>query len=200
MKRMVKIGGNYGKPFSGNRGAGQGNTFAVFSALGITTVEFKCLDHQHPTVTKTSAVDDRTFRGPNADVINAVHTALAFDKCAGLKNNLKKFVALSTCAKARARLKTEKFNGAHIRVSLEDVLVGANITVRRSVRRTLQDERVLEGIAVANRVSKTSYYIAVNDTVFLYHDSRFTNFRRAVCARRGKQSSRRMPLCTSLFC
>ena len=125
MKRMVKISSNYGRPFSGNRGAGQGNTFAVFSALGITTVEFKFIDHRHPTVKLTSAVDDRASRGPNLEFISAVHTAVSFDKCAGLKNNLKKSVALSTCAKARAHLKTVKFDGAHIRVSLEDVLVGA---------------------------------------------------------------------------
>jgi len=43
-----------------------------------------------------SVIDDRNFRGPSASVIKAVHAAIEFDHMAGLTNNLKKFVALST--------------------------------------------------------------------------------------------------------
>ena len=82
-----------------------------------------------------------------------MRTALEFDKDAGLRNNMKKFVAISTSSVDRAILRNKKFAGTSIRVSLEDILVGANITARRSVRRTAQDERILRGIAVANKVS-----------------------------------------------
>ena len=55
----------------------------------------------------------------------------------------------------RAILRNTKFAGTSIRVSLEDSLVGANITARRSVRRVAQDERILRGIAVANKAAKS---------------------------------------------
>ena len=52
-------------------------------------------------------------------------------------------------------MRSIQFDGAHIRVVLDDVLVGANITVRRTVRRNIQDERVLEGISVANKAARS---------------------------------------------
>ena len=60
--RMIKIGGHFAKPFTGNKGAGQGNTFSVLGALGITTIECRVIDAKHPEVKKTSPVDDITFR------------------------------------------------------------------------------------------------------------------------------------------
>jgi hypothetical protein len=67
---------------------------------------------------------------------------------------MKKFVALSTHAVDRAILRNTKFNGTNIRVSLDDILVGACVTTRRSIRRTAQDERILQGIAVANKIAR----------------------------------------------
>ena len=83
----------------------------------------------------------------------AVHEALRFDAKVGLRNNLKKFVAMSTCPDARSQLAKVTFGGEYISVSLDEVLVGHNITVRRSARRTLQDTRILEGIKIARRAA-----------------------------------------------
>ena len=63
MGRMIKITDNYGPVFWGNVGAGQGNVLAIFSALGITTVQFRLVSDLHPQVSLSSVVDDRTFRG-----------------------------------------------------------------------------------------------------------------------------------------
>ena len=98
-------------------------------------------------------VDDRTFRGCLNDVVQAVRAALEFDSYAGLRNNLAKFVAMSTQADARAVLSKTKFNHKLIRVALEDTLVGFNVSVRRSIRRVKQDTRILESIRIAKRAA-----------------------------------------------
>jgi hypothetical protein len=71
----------------------------------------------------------------------------------GLKNNLKKFVPMSTKADSRLKLARTHFNGELIRVALEDVLVGFNVTVRRSTRRARQDLRILESVRIAKRAA-----------------------------------------------
>jgi hypothetical protein len=87
------------------------------------------------------------------EVINAVQTALDVDEVAGLRNNLKKFVAMSTSTEARRVLSSTLFHGKCIRVALEDVLVGFNVSVRRATRRARQDERISESIKIASRAA-----------------------------------------------
>ncbi len=91
MKRVVKIGRSYGTPFTVTIGAGQGDSFSVICALAITTIQFRLINRLHPTIRLTSVVDDRTFRGNCMEAINAVKTAMVFDKTVGLVNQLDKF-------------------------------------------------------------------------------------------------------------
>ena len=154
IQRRLKVGKHLGKPLVCNRGAGQGDTYAVLGAHFLTTIQFRHVSHECPTVKKSAVVDDRSFRGKCADAIKAVHLALKYDKLAGLVNNLSKFVAISTFTNARQRLREELFDDKHIRVSLEYVLVGTNITVRRGKRCALQDKRILSGIEVSRKLAK----------------------------------------------
>jgi len=96
-----------------------------------------------------SVIDDRNFRGPSASVIGAVYAAIEFDHMAGLTNNLKKFVALSTTVEGRQTLQQTKFDGRHINVQQEDILVGMCISTRKAPRRHRQDLRALETIRSA---------------------------------------------------
>jgi hypothetical protein len=102
-----------------------------------------------------SVIDDRNFRGPSASVICAVHAAIEFDHMAGLTNNLKKFVALSTTVEGRQTLQQTKFDGRHINVQQEDILVGMCISTRKAPRRHRQDLRALGTIRSSNRILRT---------------------------------------------
>jgi len=51
---------------------------------------------------------------------------------AGLTNNLKKFVALSTTEQGRHTLQQTEFDGRHIQVMQEDILVGMCISTRKA--------------------------------------------------------------------
>ena len=102
-----------------------------------------------------SVIDDRNFRGPSASVICAVHAAIEFDHMAGLTNNLKKIVALSTTAEGRQTLQQTLFDGRHIDVNQEDILVGMCISTRKAPRRHRQDQRALETIRCSNRILRS---------------------------------------------
>ena len=128
---------------------------SLFAALAITTIQFRFVNHECPKVQLGSVIDDRNFRGQCSEVIRAVHFAIQFDKDAGLTNNLSKFVALSTCPKARDILRDTQFGGHNIKVKLEDTLVGTTITTRRAPRRAKSDQRIEQGIIIANAASRT---------------------------------------------
>jgi len=102
-----------------------------------------------------SVIDDRNFRGPCASVISAVHAAIDFEHMAGLTNNLKRFVALSTTMEGRQTLQQTQFDGRHIDVKQEDILVGMCISTRKAPRRQRQDQRALDTIRSSNRILRT---------------------------------------------
>ena len=53
--RHMKIGNHIGEPFSGDKGAGQGDTWSLIMAL---------ISEKFPEVLKVCVVDDRTLGGP----------------------------------------------------------------------------------------------------------------------------------------
>ena len=63
IQRRLKINKHLGKPLVCNRGAGQGDTYAVLGAHFLTTIQFRHVSHECPTVKKSAVVDDRSFRG-----------------------------------------------------------------------------------------------------------------------------------------
>ena len=82
------------------------------------------LQERHPGIKLASVIDDRSLRGPTQTVIDATRTAMVFDRLAGLKNNVSKFVGLSTTDTGRESLSNALFDGSHIQVSQDANLVG----------------------------------------------------------------------------
>ena len=154
--RHLKIGKHLGESFDGDRGSGQGCTWSLIKAIVATTVQARNVTRHHPLVKVSSVVDDRTFRGPPAETILAVRRALLFDHRAGLINNCDKFVGTATTPEARTTLANTQFNGHKLKVSLESVLVGAQITTRLAPRRAMQNRRVTKAIDFAVRCHRAS--------------------------------------------
>ena len=82
IQRRFKIGQHLGNPFPSTRGAGQGDTMSTIGAHIVTSIQFRVIQHRHPTVKTGSIIDDRNFRGPKDDVIAAVRSALHYDATA----------------------------------------------------------------------------------------------------------------------
>jgi hypothetical protein len=155
LRRSIKRGRHRGKPIRSNRGAAQGDSLSILSALIITTIQFRCIEAEHPNVRMGSVIDDRNFRGPCASVVDAVQAAMEFDKMAGLTNNLKKFVALSITEAGWQKLQQTQFEGRYIDVKQDDILVGMSISTRKAPRRHRQDQRALDTIRSSNRILRT---------------------------------------------
>ena len=129
---------------------------SVFAALAVTTIQFRFVNHECPKVQLGSVIDDKNFRVQCGEVILAVRYAIQFDKDAGLTDNLSKFVALSTCPRAREILHETQFGGHHIKVKLEDTLVDTAITSRRAPIRAKSDRRIHQGKIIANTASRAA--------------------------------------------
>jgi ribonuclease HI len=166
IKRRFRIGAHLGSPFTSNRGAGQGDTISTIGALAITSVQFFLVQSQHPRVKTGSIIDDRNFRGPRAEVVAAVRTALKFDRIAGLINNLPKFVALSNCKEARKSLRTTLFDGHTIKVATEDTLGGVTIISKRAASCKKQNQRLQACIQTGNITFRTKVEQALKKHAF----------------------------------
>ena len=77
-------------------GLGQGDPFSVLIALLYVGVQMVALHLQCPRVQSIAVIDDRTIRGHQEDVCDAVAFVASLDKAAGHCNNLKKAAALVT--------------------------------------------------------------------------------------------------------
>ena len=82
----------------------------------------------YPSISMGSFIDDRSFRGPLADVIATYHAVHKFDKAAGHKLQDSKSIITSTCAVERQAIQQMELNG--LKPSCPDffILVGNIIT------------------------------------------------------------------------
>ena len=82
---------------------------------------------------KGSVVDDRNLVGSAQDVIGATRACLVFDRRAGLRNNIPKFLGLANNPADRALAGTT-FDGHILKVTSETALVGFGLTNKRAIR------------------------------------------------------------------
>ena len=155
IQRRFRIGTHIGETIKFNRGGGQGDSLWLMDALLITTIQLNYIQAKHPTISMSSVIDDRNFRGPTEDVINATLSAIEFDHIAGMDNNMSKFAGLSTTADGRNKLRDTLFDGKHIRVTLTDKLIGTTVTTLRAPRRGLQDQRINDAIAFTKPAARS---------------------------------------------
>ena len=153
IQRRLKISGHLDSPLTSSCGAGQGDSFSLLAALIIVSIEFRMLDARWPKVLKGSVVDDRNLVGTAADVIGATRDCMAFDKKAGLRNNLPKFLGMANNLEDRQLLASTIFDGHPLKVTDETALVGFGLTTKRAVHRKRQDERCYRAIDTAHRVT-----------------------------------------------
>ena len=78
---------------------------------------------------------------------------LAFDKKAGLRNSVKKFLGLADNLEDRQLLANTIFEGHPLKVVHETVLVGLNLITKRSTVGRHQDERCARAIDTAQRLA-----------------------------------------------
>ena len=72
IQRRFRIGQHNGSIIQHNRGGGRGDSLWLLDAIIITSIQFKMIEAEFPNVRLGSVVDDRSFRGPTEDVIQAV--------------------------------------------------------------------------------------------------------------------------------
>jgi hypothetical protein len=160
MKRYIKIGKSYGKPFHSSNGLGQGDSYSLMVALTMVSIQFDFISDQFPKVKMGSAVDDRNIRGSAEDVREAYKAMAEFDKATGHFNNPKKLAMTSTCPKERIKLakfivgKDENDEDIHPRIFKTETLVGDYINVGRSPARSQSEKRVEYTFQTAQRVVK----------------------------------------------
>ena len=153
IERKLKINGHLDESMRSSCGAGQGDSYSLLGALCITTIEFRMLDHRWPRVHKGSVVDDRDLVVKADEVMGATLECLSFDKKAGLKNNIPKFLGLANINEDREYLAQTRFEGHVLRVTSSTALMGITLTARRSIRRSQQDMRCTKAIEVAQKIA-----------------------------------------------
>jgi hypothetical protein len=160
MKRYIKIGNSYGKPFGSANGLGQGDSYSLMVALTMVSIQFDFVADKFPNVKMGSAVDDRNIRGTTEDVCEAYQAMADFDKATGHYNNPKKLAMTSTCPKERSKLAKfvagadDKGNNVYPRIFKTETLVGDYINVSRSPARQQSEKRVEYTAQTAQRTVK----------------------------------------------
>jgi len=160
MKRYIKIGKSYGKPFDSANGLGQGDSYSLMVALTMVSIQLDFISDKFPNVKMGSAVDDRNIRGSMEDVCDAYKAMADFDKATGHFNNPKKLAMTSTCPKERIKLAKftvgidEQNMHIHPRIFKTETLVGDYINVSRAPARQQSEKRVEYTVQTAQRVVK----------------------------------------------
>ena len=72
-------------------------------------MDFVC--QKYSQLRLASVVDDRNFRGPTDTVVKAALDAVEFDRLAGLKNNIDKYVAVGNTSGSRNILRQIQLEG-----------------------------------------------------------------------------------------
>ena len=109
LHRYVKIGKAYGQPIRASNGLGQGDSAALYAALGMVSAQFYMLDDLHPAIRKGSCVDDRNLRGPFDELLSAFADVQEFDRLAGHFTNAEKIAVTATHPKQLTKLAKHNF-------------------------------------------------------------------------------------------
>ena len=112
----------------------------------------------YPTVNKGGVVDDRNFRGPPQDVVEALRAIDTFDTCVGLINHPDKFAAIACNAGTARWLRAQTINKHKLHVLRKHKLVGTMISATTSVYRGLQNLRVKAAVNTLRAVAKANVW------------------------------------------
>ena len=152
MFRVTKIGQSLGVPEQPYNGVGQGDPLSLIPALLLVSMQFKMLDHLHPSVSKGAVVDDRNLRGPRQDVLDAYDCVHAFDLLAGQELQHSKTVFAATHQCDRVYLKGITLHGTNTTIKGLFVLVGDVISAQMKRSKEQPDKRVADALTVAKKL------------------------------------------------
>ncbi len=158
MRRYIKVAGTYGAVLDQSNGAGQGCSMSIIAANLYVATLINFLNAEFPEAEVAAFLDDRNVIASTvSDLKRIIEATKTFDDIAGHETNVEKTAVFATTATDRKTLRGTSVHGQHLKVRLNETMVGHDITTRRARRTTFLSSRTEKATLRAEKVCASNY-------------------------------------------
>jgi exonuclease III len=154
LNRYIRVAGTYGAVIRSSNGIGQGCTISIVIANLFVATLCRYLRARHPNINIAAFIDDRNITATSIDdLLRALGDIKRFDEAAGHCTHLGKSVFFATEDADRNRLRAARVGEDKLKVVLDSVMVGHNITTRNARRTDYNSTRAKMATGRAEKVA-----------------------------------------------